>query len=165
VAVVGGFDAATLRDVILFLQRALGVRVEVAGSMGLPWRAYVESRGQYSAPVILEEMLRLFPRPVLGLTMADIYVEGTNFVFGLAGNGVGIVSGRRLLGKRPLFMERMRKEALHEVGHMLGLRHCSNLCVMRYSNSVREVDMKPAAFCSACAEALDMRGGAPPTML
>ena len=153
---VGGFDAGDLLYLTRFLSSYLGVQVEIAGSMGIPHRAYSERRRQYSAPVVLNEMLHLFPRPVLGLTMADLYVEGMNFVFGLAGDGVGIVSGRRLIGSRGVFRERLKKEALHEVGHMLGLRHCRGRCVMRFSNSIREVDMKPAEFCPSCAGILGL---------
>jgi archaemetzincin len=53
--------------------------------------------------------------------------------------------------KIELFVERGTKEALHELGHTLGLRHCSNpFCVMYFSNSIFETDRKQSLFCNKC---------------
>ena len=44
------------------------------------------------------------------------------------------------------------KEALHELGHTYGLRHCPDYtCVMSSSNGVERIDLKSAEFCPACA--------------
>ena len=51
-----------------------------------------------------------------------------------------------------LLRERTIKEVLHELGHAYGLVHCHDqLCVMRASTYVEEVDLKDAGFCGACA--------------
>ncbi len=44
----------------------------------------------------------------------------------------------------------MRKLILHELGHLLGLGHCVNYCVMRFSNNLLELDEKPDEFCEEC---------------
>ena len=47
--------------------------------------------------------------------------------------------------------ERLGKEAVHEVGHALGLLHCQTpACAMSRSASVREVDRKRSQLCPDC---------------
>ena len=79
--------------------------------------------------------------------MVDLYVADLNFVFGLADSHqkCAIISLARLQpeffgqpGDPQLFRERALKEAIHELGHLRNLRHCSNpACVMFFSNSGR----------------------------
>ena len=41
--------------------------------------------------------------------------------------------------------------AIHETGHMLGIRHCTAYeCGMNGSNSLAESDGRPVAFCPEC---------------
>jgi archaemetzincin len=50
-----------------------------------------------------------------------------------------------------LLQGRAAKEALHELGHAVGLVHCSErLCVMSLATGVEQVDMKETAFCRTC---------------
>ena len=43
------------------------------------------------------------------------------------------------------------EEAVHEIGHAMGLKHCYNArCPMYYSNSVFDTDNKFSNFCEAC---------------
>jgi predicted Zn-dependent protease len=37
---------------------------------------------------------------------------------------------------------------------VLGLDHCTNYCVMRFSNTLADTDEKPDTYCSACHERL-----------
>jgi len=73
-----------------------------------------------------------------------------NFVFGLATQFYGaIVSFYRLEN-----LEMKIKESIHECGHVLGLGHCTNDCVMQYSNTLDEALQKPDYICNTCAEKL-----------
>jgi len=80
----------------------------------------------------------------------DLYAAGLNYVFGLAWRGVAVVSSHRLRQEfyglepdRKLFVERLMKEAVHEVGHLHGLAHCGNRrCVMSFSNWIGDTDYK-----------------------
>jgi len=48
---------------------------------------------------------------------------------------------------------------VHEIGHHLGLEHCHNRwCVMSFSPSVNDVDVKQKAFCNDCKIKMITRG-------
>lgn len=97
---------------------------------------------------------------MLGVTEADLYVPILTFVFGEAQmpGHAALVSLHRLreefYGLPPdpaLLGERLLKEALHELGHTQGLRHCGDWrCVMVSSHAVEKLDVKDADFCAAC---------------
>jgi len=51
------------------------------------------------------------------------------------------------------------KEALHEVGHLMGLEHCTGRCVMQLSRSPDEARLKPSDLCPACLGILKTKPG------
>jgi archaemetzincin len=55
-----------------------------------------------------------------------------------------------------LFKQRLIKEAIHEVGHLiLGPGHCSNdFCVMKYSSDISDIDKKSTTLCPKCYKKL-----------
>jgi archaemetzincin len=119
-------------------------------------------RNQYYSSAILQAMQR-FTEPgarLLAVTSLDLYVPVLTFVFGEAQltGSCGVVSLHRLreefygLPARPeLMRERLVKEAVHELGHTFGLRHCDDWrCVMTSSHGVERLDVKGAQFCVLC---------------
>jgi len=113
---------------------------------------------QASADDLLSETCRLKIQHqtdyALGLTKEDIYVPDMNFVFGLASSdgGCAIVSTNRLKSIDPgMFRGRLLKEVVHELGHVFGLSHCPDRrCVMHFSNSLQDTDLKSSEMCSNC---------------
>lgn len=123
--------------------------------------AYISSRKQYAAPLILRKLGEFKEwGKILAIMDVDIFAPQLNFIFGEAElNGkYAIISTARLkqefYGFPPdekLFKERIQKEAMHELGHTFGLLHCpSPECVMHFSNSLKDTDLKQAKFCKYC---------------
>lgn len=125
--------------------------------------AFDSRRNQYGSIPVLEMVSRVCPDEALklvGLTERDLFIPVLTFVFGHAqlGGRVAVVSLARLRQEfyglsadREIFLDRARKEALHETGHTFGLVHCVNRsCAMSLSTRVQHIDQKRAAFCSAC---------------
>jgi archaemetzincin len=126
--------------------------------------AYDAGRRQYASLAVLETLARACPpdaAKLLAVTTRDLFIPVLTFVFGQAQlNGrVGVVSLARLrqefYGLPPdpgALLERARKEALHETGHLFGLIHCNDpACAMSLSTGVRQIDRKDASFCKPCA--------------
>ena len=127
--------------------------------------AFDKLRGQYYSTAILERLSQMAgPEQgsrLLGVTELDLFVPVLTFVFGEAQleGQCALVSWHRLrdefygLAPKPeLLAERLAKEAVHELGHTFGLRHCSDWrCVMASTHAVERLDLKSAAFCAACA--------------
>ena len=98
---------------------------------------------------------------VLALTTSDLWPgEGWNFVFGQASlrERVGVWSmyrygdPQRSEADLKIFQRRLFKVALHETGHMFGIKHCTAFeCGMNGSNHREEMDSQPVWFCSECA--------------
>ncbi len=134
--------------------------IALADPLQPPIEAYNWERMQFDAIALNRYIGRVFREfiqegvRVIGVVAADGYIDGMNYVFGLASRDFGVASvyvKRLESSDRNLYFERVVKEVLHESGHLAGLPHCSNpKCVMSFSNSVREVDYKAAWFCESC---------------
>ncbi len=127
--------------------------VKILKEIDLPFSCFNSLRKQFNSTCIL---CSLEPRWItLGVIDADLYANRMNFVFGEAElNGHrAVVSLYRLRGNK--LYERAVKEATHEIGHVLGLKHCRNMkCVMSFSNSIEFVDLKSEDFCEVCRSKL-----------
>lgn len=91
---------------------------------------------------------------VLLITDADIYDTDTAFVAGQAEvNGRAAVMSVARLGAadEKRFMRRVLKEAVHELGHTVGLGHCDDRdCVMFPSRVLADSDIKDHELCRKC---------------
>jgi archaemetzincin len=161
---VGDLPAVVKREASSGLRSVYDCEVTIHDNQPVPDGAFDPGREQYRA----EEFIELASRVGTGekniaITSNDLYYRRRNYVFGLAylsGNG-SVISTYRLQtssdggfsnkSASEIFSDRVRKEVVHEIGHTLGLEHCDNSrCVMNFSPTVREVDVKEENLCGSC---------------
>jgi len=135
------------------------LHVGVSQPLETPAMAFDSLRNQYHSTrilAILEQTTSFETGRVLGVASFDLFVPGMNYVFGEARcpGRVAVISTYRLRGRgsEARHLEsRVVKEAVHETGHMLGLKHCLRpSCVMYFSERVEDTDRKLDNFCSEC---------------
>ncbi|MDW8354714.1 MAG: archaemetzincin family Zn-dependent metalloprotease [Bryobacterales bacterium] len=154
------------------LARVFGRSCRVLGPSLDPAPFYDPDRGQYWSTAILRHLAARFsdaPARVLGVADVDLFVPVLTFVFGEAQleGRCAVISLCRLreefygLPPNPeRLLERAVKEAVHELGHTFGLRHCRDWrCVMASTHAVERLDLKEADFCPACRRVVDTAGG------
>lgn len=152
------FLAWTLNEEGLF-------RAAVGGVVLDPQPAWDAKRNQFNGLVLLEALEALSPAPghrVLGVFGGDLFLPVMTHVYGAAQTGgrAAIFSYHRLHPEfygmpsdEGLLLARCLKEAMHELGHALGLVHCpDHACAMSYSSSIEAVDLKGDAYCAVCSE-------------
>jgi predicted Zn-dependent protease len=139
----------------------------------IPSTAYTSHIGKYNTHTLFlfgnerrEESLKKFGKAavllkVLVLVDVDIYKQGfTGTLFGEAdvdGN-IAIITTAPLenhFKSSFLIKERALKEALHEIGHTLGLHHCKIPgCAMNISKDIYDIDEKKKTYCKECLNKL-----------
>ena len=80
------FEEAPQRDLTGLIEElaSVGIEATLLPKASIVAPSYNPQRGQYNAEILLDRV-RLAPgHCVLGVTSRDLYVEGLNFVFGLA---------------------------------------------------------------------------------
>ena len=125
--------------------------------------AYDSYRNQYHSTKLISGIKNLIESindKYLAVTEYDLFIPILTFVFGEAQlNGpVSIVSTKRLQPgyyglpeDEQLFIDRLKKESVHELGHTFGLHHCPDFqCVLHSSTYVEEIDFKLVSFCENC---------------
>lgn len=149
------------------LSDAFGIRINVAEQVQAPHFTLDKKRNQLRSDLLLQRLSDRHRKTyegknlkILAVCDLDAYSNSLNFVFGEAHFG-GMIAAvylprlrQEFYGLRPdrgLFADRLIKEAIHELGHSFGLKHCGNpACVMYFSNSLRDTDLKGKRFCTNC---------------
>ena len=160
-------DRKTTEAIAEVVRVIFACEIEIGRSIAVPVRTYNPVRKQFSSIRILKALeLKTQDRgeSLLGIIDLDLYVPELNFVFGQADvlSHAAVIALPRLrqefYGLEPdaeLFLQRAAKEAVHELGHVNRLDHCPQpRCVMHFSNSLQDTDLKELKFCEGCRNAL-----------
>lgn len=170
----GEFDKALIDTVVNALASTYGYEIIILPKRKIPKNAFVNIKSpRYRADSLLIDLKVNKPDSidiVLGLINKDISTtkrdatgnvkkpESKYFDWGIYGLGYRpgpscIVSTYRLnTTNKKLFFSRLKKICIHEVGHNLGLPHCTtNKCVMQDAvETIKTVDNESDKLCAEC---------------
>ncbi len=161
---LGPVDPEILRQVRTAISKFLRLPVRVLRPRNpLPMHTYHVVRHQYHSTKLLEYLLDHDDSGayrIMGVTAVDLYIPIFTFVFGEAqlDGKAAIISLARPRGDldgtsptRQVYLVRLIKLGLHELGHTFGLGHCrEDGCLMGFSGNLEKLDQRDLAFCQYC---------------
>jgi archaemetzincin len=160
---VGSIDSAVLEWLAVAISDTMHLPCSIRKDVIDPSDTYHAVRQQYNSTQLLSKLFSLHNgdnTKLLGVASVDLFIPILTFVFGEAqlGNRAAVISLHRLKQSfyglpedNALLYERCEKEAIHELGHTFRLIHCQKFdCVMHFSNSIEQIDLKHNTFCNNC---------------
>jgi archaemetzincin len=160
---VNAIDSTFLNRLALCLEERFLFSCEIERTLRLPRTALNGVRRQLFFNTLVAKVVTHSPGDEglrLAITDFDLYKISHQFVFGDASeeHRTAVVSVHRLRSDfygeavdANLLFQRTLKEAVHDLGHALGLKHCFNpRCAMYFSGSIYDTDNKMSHFCENC---------------
>lgn len=163
---IGNLDPKIIKQVGQEVHRILGYRSRTKSVLQHVDFAFDSVRNQHYSTPILEKLADLAPShtvKILAISRVDLFIPILTHVYGEAqlGGKACIISTHRLnegLGSdiAEIFIQRVVKEAIHELGHTFNLRHCKDhSCCMHYCRTIKDVDRKSDQLCRYCKVLLE----------
>lgn len=149
------------------IERTYGFATEIKPVLEDLAFAFDQNRQQYHSTLILEQLAAQMPAHclrILAIAQVDLFIPILTHVYGEAqlGGAACVVSifrlneGRSGLNVSPPYIDRIVKEAIHELGHTFNLRHCQDhACIMHYCRNEEDVDRKSNDLCRYCKIMVD----------
>lgn len=153
---LGRVNKTAVSIVAANLQAIMGLNTDIQPALTKPDYAFVPGRNQFDAAKIIKTLCAMTDGAPLKLALieSDLCSPILSFVYGESqlGGKAALVSLHRLSAKDPeVTYQRITKISLHEVGHLLGIRHCwKTTCLMKHSSGLEPLDSLSMYFCTAC---------------
>ena len=159
---VGELSAELIDAVAGKIRQVFGFSTETSPILKDLSFALDDNRNQYHSTAILDRLAANTPPHtvrVLAIAQVDLFIPILTHVYGEAqlGGVTCIVSTFRLnegssgINISPKYIDRIVKEAIHELGHTFNLRHCpEHTCIMHYCRNEEDVDRKSDQLCRYC---------------
>lgn len=160
---IGELDFFQINKLAGKLSEAFTSAVDIVQGTEPAPEAYHPGRLQYFSTVILSKLERLRANnreKLLGIIDEDLYIPTKPFVYHESDPyaGCALLSCYRIKQEfyglpedDKLVFERVKKEAINQVGYLFLARYCRNpRCVMYRSTDMSDTDFKNDTFCDNC---------------
>jgi len=176
----GNFDPKLVDTIAKVIEETYNSKVYILEAKPLPENSFINIKSpRYRADSLLIYLKKNKPdslKYIIGLTNRDISTTKKDRkgkvrephskysdwgIFGLGYMpGVSCVASTFRISNNPkVQISRFKKICIHELGHNMGLRHCtSELCVMQDANeTIKTVDSVNLSFCKTCQRKLGLK--------
>ena len=159
---IGELDTKLIQEIAGEIKRVFGFSTAIESILQDRSFALDQNRNQYHSTMILKQLAANTPPTavrLIAIAQVDLFIPILTHVYGEAqlGGTACLVStyrlneGRSGMNISPKYIDRIVKEAIHEMGHTFNLRHCpDDICIMHYCRNEQDVDRKSDQLCRYC---------------